>query len=272
MMHDPIYTHWADYTEKLAPPQRMPSERLALVADAPTLSALSVSALAAHCMREISNYRNGEPSNELCGLELFRRAILQSNRDARLYLQQCFSEIVLSWLRRHPLREEAYAFDSEENYVARAFERFWMVTAHNQQFEFSSLATVLQYLRASLNGAILDTLRTCSRTKKAPMPEAGPREERRMEDSVDSGELLEHLREMFPGKREQRLIYLFFYCGLKPREIVRYCPHEFSDVREVYLIRRNIHERLLRNAGYIHWQPGTDNGSSIDNNIHEGIS
>src|SRR2546428_8409245 len=118
-------------------------------------------------MREIGNYPKGEQSKELYGLGLFRRAILQPTRDARLYVQQCFSEIGLSWLRRHPIREEAYAFDSEENYVARAFERFWMVTAHNQQFEFSSLATVLQYLRASLNGAILDTLRTCSRTKEA---------------------------------------------------------------------------------------------------------
>ncbi len=216
MMHDPIYTHWADYTEKLAPPRSIPSERLSLVAAAPTLSALSVSALAEHCMQEISNYRS------------------------------------------HPLREEAYAFDSEENYVARAFERFWMVTAHNQQFEFSSLATVLQYLRASLNGAILDTLRTCPRTKEAPVPEAGSPQEPGIADPADSGKLWEILREMFPGKREQRLIYLFFYCGLKPREIVRYCPHEFSDVQEVYLMRRNIHERLVRNADYIHWQPGTD--------------
>ena len=86
------------------------------------------------------------------------------------------------------------------------------------------------------------------------MPEAGSPEEPSVEDSVDNGELWELLREMFPGEREQRLIYLLFHCGLKPREIVRYCPHEFSDVREVYLIRRNIHERLLRAADYIRWR------------------
>ena len=257
MMHDPVYTQCADSAEQLAPPQRRPSERLSpvsLMSAAPTLSALSISALAKQCIREMSNYRNGEPSNELYGLELFRRAIVQSNQDAWLCLQQCFSELVLSWLRRHPRKEEAYRFDSEENYVARAFERFWLATAHNRQVEFRTLAAALGYLRASLNGAILDTLRACSRPKEVPLPEAGSPEEPSVEDSVDNGELWELLREMFPAEREQRLIYLLFHCGLKPREIVRYCPHEFSDVREVYLIRRNIHERLLRAADYIRWR------------------
>jgi hypothetical protein len=63
---------------------------------------------------------------------------------------------------------------------------------------------------------------------------------------------------MFPGRREQRLIHLFFYCGLKPREIVRFCPQEFSDVREVYSLRRNIYEQLLRNVHQLRWQLGSD--------------
>ena len=257
MMHNPIYKRFTDSAGQLAPPQNIPSERLSsmsLMLAAPTLSELSISALAKHCTREISNYRNGEPSNELYGLELFRRAIIQSDQDAWLCLQQCFSELVLSWLRRHPRKEEAYRFDSEENYVASAFERFWLATACNRQVEFSTLAAALKYLRASLNGAILDTLRACSRPKEAPLPEAGSPEEPGVEDSVDSGELWELLREMFPGEREQRVIYLLFHCGLKPREIVHYFPGEFSDVREVYLIRRSIHDRLLRAADYIRWR------------------
>ena len=86
------------------------------------------------------------------------------------------------------------------------------------------------------------------------MPEAGSPEEPGVEDSIESGELWELLREMFPGEREQRVIYLLFHCGLKPREIVHYFPGEFSDVREVYLIRRSVHDRLLRAADYIRWR------------------
>jgi hypothetical protein len=89
------------------------------------------------------------------------------------------------------------------------------------------------------------------------LPESGTPGEPLVEDTIDSGELWEFLHEMFPDEREQRLIYLFFYCGLKPREIVRYCPQEFSDVREVYRLRRNIMERLLRYTDHLRWRLGT---------------
>ncbi|HEY6409305.1 MAG TPA: hypothetical protein VIY29_17735 [Ktedonobacteraceae bacterium] len=51
--------------------------------------------------------------------------------------------------------------------------------------------------------------------------------------------------------RQQRAAYLLFYCQLKPGEIVHFRPQEFSDVREIYNLRRKIVERLLRNSDYI---------------------
>lgn len=48
-----------------------------------------------------------------------------------------------------------------------------------------------------------------------------------------------------PDVREQRLAFLLFNCGLKPREVVSHCPHEFCDVQEVYRLRRNILEQFL---------------------------
>ena len=56
---------------------------------------------------------------------------------------------------------------------------------------------------------------------------------------------------MLPNKRERRLAYLLYHCGLKPREIVRFCPQEWSDVREIYRLRRNILERFLRHADHL---------------------
>jgi hypothetical protein len=48
--------------------------------------------------------------------------------------------------------------------------------------------------------------------------------------------------------------YLVFQCNLKPREIIRRCPQEFSEVQEIYRLRRIIVERLLRNADYIRYR------------------
>ena len=74
------------------------------------------------------------------------------------------------------------------------------------------------------------------------------------EDGSESQELWEVIRRLLPNQREQRLAYLLFHCGLKPREIVRFCPQEFSSVEDIYRLRCNIVERLVRHADSIRWQ------------------
>ena len=260
-MYDVIHTPCQDDTAQSAPPQNVPSESVSLaslVSAAPSLSEVSNSALAELCTREISHYRNGEPTDEQYGLELLRRAILQGDQDAWASMQQCYSELVLNWLRRHPGREVACRLDPEENYVAQTFERFWLTTAHHQRLAFKSLAAALQYLRMSLNSTIVDALRSYSRPREIPLPEPGTPGEPLVEDTFDDDDLWALLRAMFPDKRERYLVYLSFYCGLKPREIVRYSPQVFPEVHEVYNLRRRIFERLTRDADHLRWRLRTD--------------
>ena len=139
----------------------------------------------------------------------------------------------------------AYRLESEENYVAQAFERFWQATAFNKRVEFSTLAAALQYLRASLNGAIMDMLRAYIRPREVSLPSPG---EPLVEDRIDDSEFWESLHMLLSNPREQRVAYLLFYCGLGPREIVRFCPQEWSSVQEIYRLRCTIMERFLRNA------------------------
>ena len=218
------------------------------------LTGMSVSALAAACSREVDNYRHGMAYNDRYCLEIFRRALLLRDQLAWELIQQRFGDTVRNWLRRHPKRDIACRFESEENYVAQAFERFWQATAHYQQLEFRSLAAALRYLRLCLNGTILDTLRAYSRPQEVPLPEPGSTGEPLVEDSYDSSELWEVVKSMLSSMREVRVAYLLFHCGLKPREIVLHCPQEFGDVQEVYRLRRNIIERLLRNTDKIRWR------------------
>jgi hypothetical protein len=216
----------------------------------------SVSELASHCLREIDNYRQGESYTDVYGVELVRRATVQGDQEAWAWMQHCFSGLVRGWLRRHPKREVACRLESDENYIAQAFERFWQATSLTQRVEFNTLAAALQYLHASLNGAILDTLRAYTRPAEVSLPEPGEAWEPYVEDVSDSSELWEMLKTMLPDKREQRLAYLLFHCGLKSREVVRFCPQEFSDVQEIYRMRRSIMERLLRNADQLRWRLG----------------
>ena len=215
--------------------------------------ALSLSALVEQCQREIVAYRRDEPSNEAYGLELLSRAIMQGDQDAWSGVQLCFGELVRGWLHAHPRREIACHLEREETYVALAFERFWQATIQ-QQVSFRTLGGALTYLRASLHGAILDTLRAYSRPREVALPQPGEAGEPQVEDQADGNGVWEAIQTMLSSARERRLAYLLYHCGLKPREIVRFCPQEWSDVQEIYRLRRNIFERLVRHADSIRWQ------------------
>jgi hypothetical protein len=243
-------TSGSDDGEAFATPDRVPLEQSSpdLVLSNLQCREMSLSMLAGHCVRELNNYRQGEAYIDTYGVELLRRAIVQGEQEARMWVQHCFMEVVLNWLHLHPKTVAACRIESEENYVAQAFERFWLATTSNQRMECSTLASALQYLRASLLGAILDTLRAYSRPREISLPDPGESGEPYREDESSSSEVWDNLKTLLPNPREQRLAYLFFHCGLKPREIVRFCSQEFNNVSEVYRLRRTITERLLRNA------------------------
>ena len=214
----------------------------------PLYGEISLPVLAALSMKELNTYRRGEPCPERYGIELIRRATLQGNHAARAWVQHCFGGVVLSWLYRHPKRSHACRLENEEYYVTQAFDRFWQATASNQRVEFTTLAAVLHSLRASLNGAILDMLRVDARPRESTRPVPAGLGESHMEDVSSSHEIWEMLKAVLSNPRERRLAYLLFHCCLKPREIVRFCPQEWSGVQEIYRLRRTIMERLLCHA------------------------
>jgi len=206
------------------------------------------------CMNEIDNFRHGKPTNDKYGLELFRRALKECDPIAWEIIELHFTEMMLQWMRSHPLRNIARNHDSDENYSAQAFSRFWQATVGNEQIQFRSLAAILRYLRASLNGIILDTLRAYSRPREIELPEVGEPGEPFVIEQDEEDEVWEVIRDLLHDERQLRVAFLIYHCGLKPREIVKFRSHEFPDVREIYQLRRIIFERLQRNADYIRWR------------------
>jgi hypothetical protein len=252
MIYEVMDTHCANDGEPPTAPKNTTPERSSPVSPLtnPPCSEMCLPALATQCLRELDNYRRGEPFTDKYGIELLRRATVEDDQEAWVWVQHCFGELLRSWLHSHPKREAACRLESEETYVALAFERFWQAITSNQRVEFSRLAAALLYLRASLHGVILNTLRTYVRPKEVSWPEPG---ESQVEDSAVSSEVFEVLKTMLPNPREQRVAYLLFHCGLKPREIVRLCPQEWSSVGEIYGLRRTIIERILRNTDQLRW-------------------
>jgi len=217
-------------------------------------SALRNEELATHCLKELGNYQRHEPCDDGYGLELLRRATRESDPEAREWVQYCLRDVARGWLRRHPSAEAARRLESEEHYMALTFGRFWQATTLTQKREFSRLSAALRYLRASLHGVMLDTLRAYARPKEASLPEPGEPGEPYGEDQAASLEVGGMLQSLLPDRRERRLAYLLYYCGLGPREIVQCCPQEWGNVQEIYRLRRKIVDRLLRKADQLGWQ------------------
>ena len=176
---------------------------------------------------------------EVSHLELLHRASTHGDLQAWAAFQQSLEELLLTWLHKHPGREAACYLQSEQHFVAQAFERLLQATIQGQ-VTCETLSEVLVFLRASLNGAILQTLRDSKRpgVVSSPWPDG--------EDRLDRGELWDRLQARLPNQREQRLAYLLYHCGLEPAEIVRYCPLEWSDVQEVVRLRRTTFMQFMK--------------------------
>jgi hypothetical protein len=188
--------------------------------------------------------RDASKTLEISCLELWHRASTQSDPETWGVFQQGLEETALVWLHNHPHGEAACRLQSERHFVAQAFERLRQAVAQKQG-ACETLASALVYLRVSLNGAILETLRVSS------WPGAVLSQQPNGEDLLKRSEIWDQFQALLPNQREQRLAYLLYHCGLSPAEIMRFCPQEWSDVQEISCLRRTILARLLNRANQL---------------------
>jgi hypothetical protein len=208
------------------------------------LDQIKLTTLADLCTDELRRYRCNEPADNRYFIELLRRAIVEHTDHARLLLQQCLSETIRTWIRSHPNGDLTLLHSSEENFIAQTFSRFWYAV-HDQHVEFNTLSVALRYLRATLNGILIDTQRL--QLREVSLPKPGCSGELAAEEPIDARNIWKIIESLLFDARERRIAYLLYFCGLKPREIVIRCPKEFDDVKEIYHLRHTIVEQLQRN-------------------------
>jgi hypothetical protein len=212
------------------------------------LRKMSLASLAKQCKREINAAQRGKAHNDQYWVELLRRTTAQRDGAARRVMWHHLGQVVRAWIGYHPSRDIASQLESEAYYVAQTCERFWQAITQ-QELAINRLSTIpatLRYARACLNGVILDTLRGAnvySTGISLPGP-TGPGE-LVGKGQEDSRAMWESICEMLPNEREQRVAYLLFHCGLRPGDIVRLFPQEFSDLQEISRVRHTAIERLL---------------------------
>jgi len=215
---------------------------------------MNLATLEKRCQQEMINYRKGQVYDDRYCLEIFYRALKKQDDQASELLVRSLRGMAISWLRSHPRYDSAMRYESEDNYVIEAFARLWNAR-RDKSTNFETLGAALFYLKRSLLTAVQDTLRFYEKQMvQLPEPGGAAADEPVAQEEDDGRELWEVLQSFLPTEREKELAYLLYHCNLKPREIMQHRAGMFSDVSEIYRLRRNIIDRLERNMDQIRWR------------------
>src|SRR5260370_18382630 len=103
---------------------------------------------------------------------------------------------------------------------------------HLEDLEFGILTVALAYLQSSLNGVILDALRTYAQSSKVAFLETDDTGEPVVENDENGPALWETMQRMLPNERAQRMAYLLFRGFLRHGESVRSIPQVCTDMQQ----------------------------------------
>jgi len=213
---------------------------------------LTVEDLAQRCAQETDLYFAHRDYDSSYCFELFRRAIRSKDERALevviIQYQPLVARWVDRWMDKHPdfpsVNEEA------QDFIAQAFERFWVSFTSAKFDKSQSLAAVLRYLQMCVNGAITDAWRklrhvqleqiTGDEDQEFAEPEPTP------EELLQRDEFWQLIKKKSKDPKEYIVVYASFSLALSPREILAEYPDEFSDIKEIYQYKANLLERLER--------------------------
>lgn len=216
------------------------------------LQHLTVEDLAQRCAQETDYYFNNKENDPRYCFELFRRAIRGQDERALDMIFIQYQPLVLKWVDKwmHKHQDFQSFTDEAQDYVAQAFERFWISFTPAKFDRSQSLAAVLRYLQMCVNGAITDAWRKSRRFELGQ--EATDDEQQFLdseptpEDILQAEEFWQLIRKKSKDPREYTVVYASFHLDLSPREILAEFRDEFRHIKEIYQHKANFLERLER--------------------------
>jgi hypothetical protein len=226
------------------------------------LEHLTLEDLAQRCARETDLFFNHKETDSQYCFELFRRAIRDQDERALEMIIAQYQPLVAKWVDKWMDKHHDFQSmgDEPQDYVAQAFERFWISFTPAKLDRSQSLAAVLRYLQMCVNGALTDAWRKLRHMQIEQ--ETGDEEMRSSEsevlpeDSLQKDEFWQLIRKKSKDAKEYTVIFASFSLNLSPREILVEYPGVFVDIREVYKCKANVLDRLerddeMRNLFYV---------------------
>jgi hypothetical protein len=217
------------------------------------LEQMSVAELAERVRTETDRFVRHEPSCDAYAFELFRRAICAQDSRAWEALYAQYYDLLCCWLHRHPAWHTGSGED--EAWVADAFARFWQYVNPERFSTFSSIAAVLRYLKLCVHCVLVDDVRARSRMNLHTRTYTPDDASLAAADTVEgwigdlgARALWDAIQAEVRDEAEAVVARECLGVGMKPRAVANRHPAVFSNVVEVYRVKRNLLERLQRNV------------------------
>jgi hypothetical protein len=213
---------------------------------------LALGELAQRCREQTLRFLRGEPREDAFCFEIFQRAVVERNDAAWEAIVAQYRGIVLAYVGQHTAA--AFVRESDDYWVNRAFQRFWSAVGPDRFASFPDLPALLKYLKLCVHSVLLDEVRSRragTLTSLDEVPETAPAEsdaERSVLGKLAGQQLWMAISQELQNEAEEAVIYLSFARDLKPAQIFQRHPDLFASVDDVYRIKRNVLERLRRNA------------------------
>jgi RNA polymerase sigma factor (sigma-70 family) len=216
------------------------------------LQQMSVADLAQICAQETDLYFTHHDYDSSYCFELFRRAIRNNDEHALEVIIIQYQPLVARWVDRWMAKHHDFPLANAEaqDFIAQAFERFWISFTPAKFDKSQSLAAVLRYLQMCVNGAITDTWRKSRRIQLEQEPRDEEQElsepESTPEELLQRDEFWQLIKKKSKDPKEYTVVYASFSLALSPREILAEYPGLFSDIKEIYQLKANLLDRLER--------------------------
>lgn len=220
------------------------------------LQQMSVDDLAQRCAQETDLFFGHHDSDSSFCFELFRRAIGNNDERALAVVIVQYQPLVARWVDRWMGKHPDFPLVNHEvqDFIAQAFERFWMSFTPAKFEKSRNIAEILKYLQMCVHGAITDAWRKLRHLQLEQ--ELGDEEQEfsepapTPEDLLQKDEFWQLVKKKSKDPREYTVIYASFSLALSPREILAEYPSVFRDVKEIYQYKANLLERLGRDEEF----------------------
>jgi DNA-directed RNA polymerase specialized sigma24 family protein len=215
------------------------------------LSRIDLGSLMRRCAVESRLFYNHQDYDPCFAYELFRRALVERNEDAWEHLYQHYFQLVEHWVRR----TGAFTVSGETSdfFVSAAFTRFWRAIPAERFSSFPTLASLLNYLRRCASCVVIDSARAHSYADLLPEEcinwnnQKLAHADEEATDRVSRTEFWQLVDALLQSEAERVIVRSSFLLGMKPSDIFAQRGDLFTDVAEVYSLKRNILVRLRRN-------------------------